>query len=97
MRRLLIVGAGEYGHVVRELALQVGYEKVEFLDDNSSIAVGKVSEFGRFAGEFDEFIVAIGNPAVRRSCVERLAGTFKLPTIVHPMAYVSPEASVGAG
>ena len=46
MRRLLIVGAGEYGHVVRELALQVGYEKVEFLDDNSPIAVGKVSEFG---------------------------------------------------
>ena len=42
MRRLLIVGAGEYGHVVRELALQIGYEKVEFLDDNSPEAVGCV-------------------------------------------------------
>ncbi len=67
------------------------------MDDNSPIAVGKVSEFGRFAGEFDEFIVAIGNPSVRRACVEKLAGTFKLATIVHPMAYVSSEASVGDG
>ena len=83
--------------MVRELALQVGYEKVEFLDDNSHIAVGKVSEFGRFAGEFDEFIVAIGNPVVRHSCVEKLTGTFKLATIVHPLAYVSSEASVGSG
>ncbi len=83
--------------MVRELALQVGYEKVEFLDDNSLEAVGRVDEFERFAGEFDEFIVAIGNPAVRRSCVEKLGGTFKLATIVHPLAYVSPEATVGAG
>ena len=83
--------------MVRELALQVGYEKVEFLDDNSHIAVGKVSEFGRFAGEFEEFIVAIGNPVVRHSCVEKLTGTFKLATIVHPLAYVSSEASVGSG
>lgn len=97
MRRLLIVGAGEYGHVVRELALQVGYEKVEFLDDNSPEAVGRVDEFERFAGEFDEFIVAIGNPSVRRACVEKLDGTFKLATIIHPLAYVSPEASIGAG
>lgn len=83
--------------MVRELALQVGYEKVEFLDDNSPIAVGKVSEFGRFAGEFDEFIVAIGNPVVRHSCVEKLTGTFELATIVHPLAYVSSEVSVGSG
>lgn len=77
MKTLLIVGAGEYGHVVRELAIGIGQEK--------------------FASEFDEFIVAIGNPAFRRQCVAKLSGTYTLATIVHPLAYVSPEASIAAG
>ena len=97
MKRLLIVGAGEYGHVVRELAFQVGYDEVEFLDDNSSEAICRIEDFGRVTSEFDEFIVAIGNPIVRRRCVELLKDSFDLATIIHPLAYVSKEAVIGAG
>ena len=97
MKKLLMVGAGEYGHVVRELALQVGYEAADFLDDNSPEAIGKIDDYSRVRDEYEEFIVAIGNPTVRKRSVEMMAGKFKLATIIHPMAYVSTEANIAAG
>ena len=33
MRSLLILGAGGFGQMVKETALQLGYENVVFLDD----------------------------------------------------------------
>lgn len=42
--KLLIIGAGGYGHLVKEIAVLNGYEIVDFLDDNSPLAIGKVNE-----------------------------------------------------
>ena len=33
MKSLLILGAGGFGHMIRETAGMLGYEKVSFLDD----------------------------------------------------------------
>ena len=33
MKSLLILGAGGFGHMIQETAMQLGYEKVSFLDD----------------------------------------------------------------
>ncbi len=33
MKSLLILGAGGFGQMVKETALELGYEKVVFLDD----------------------------------------------------------------
>lgn len=44
MKRLLIIGAGGHGKVVAEVAKDVGYEEIAFLDDISLEAIGKISE-----------------------------------------------------
>ena len=44
MKSLLVIGAGGYGRVVKEIAQLNGYGKIDFLDDNSSLAVGKIAD-----------------------------------------------------
>lgn len=50
-KRLLLLGAGGHGKVVREVALSLlnidgtsVYESVDFLDDNSKDAIGKIAD-----------------------------------------------------
>ena len=94
MKSLLIIGAGGYGWVVKEIALLNGYEKIEFLDDNSHIAVGKIKDLEDLQQQYDGAIVAIGNPEIRKKVFERIA---KPVTVIHPTAVVSPTAKVGQG
>ena len=94
---LLIVGAGEYGQLVKELAETLGYKKIDFLDDNSELAIGKVEEYQQFAPDYENFIVAIGNPNVRRQIIEKLQHSFALCTLIHPTAVVSKTAIIGEG
>ena len=42
-RKLLIIGAGGHGQVVAEIAMDLGYSKIDFIDDNSEIAIGTTS------------------------------------------------------
>ena len=64
---LLIFGAGGYGQVVKELAVETGkFNKIEFIDDNNPLAISKVSESEKFLKEFSCAIIAIGNPEVRQ-------------------------------
>ncbi len=93
MKRLLILGAGQYGFAVKEIAEAIGkYDAIEFLDDNNPIAVGKLSDVDKLGNA--EAIVAIGNPAVRKALSERIA---RPATLIHPKATVSPSANVGVG
>lgn len=93
MKNLLIVGAGE----LEELAVSCGYDKIGFLDDNAESALGRIDEYKKFTGDFSEFIVAVGNPEVRKKVVSLLEGEFKLATLIHSSAYVSNTATIGAG
>ncbi len=93
MKNLLILGAGQYGQAVKELAQATGrYKRIEFLDDNSKLAVGKLWEIQ--TREYDEAIVAMGNPAIRRQWLEKID---RRATLIHPAAIVMPSATVGAG
>ncbi len=95
---LLILGAGQYGQVAREVALaQGGYARVDFLDDSSPLAIGRLEELERF--EHEAAFVAIGNPAVREQWVERIRNgqKFTLATLMHPRAVVMPSAQVEEG
>lgn len=76
MKSLLIIGAGEYGHLVKELAEDCGYDKIAFLDDNSFEAIGKVSDAHLWKEEYTEFFIAIGNPKVRENVIAALEGLF---------------------
>lgn len=96
-KTIFIIGAGEYGQLVKELAEDCGYEKIDFLDDNSPLAIGTVSEAEKWSGTYKEFIVAIGNPAIREKIIEALEGTFELATLIHPSAYISKSAVIAKG
>lgn len=95
---LLIVGAGQYALLVKEIALDLGYEKIGFVDDDSVIAIGTVDKIQALFGEYTHGVVAIGNPAVRKEFTERLeACGYTVPALVHTRAYISPSAHIGAG
>lgn len=96
---LLILGAGQYGRVVRETAEAMEcYKKIDFLDDNCPIALGILADYELFVQEYSCAFVAIGNPRVRMQWLHKLeqAG-FELPILIHPSAYVSPSANLGRG
>ena len=94
---LLILGAGQYGQVVRETAEAMGcFSVISFLDDNSPLAIGKMEEYERFTQEYANAFVAMGNPQLRKQWLDRLelAG-YDLPVLIHPKAYVSSTAVLG--
>ena len=93
---LLIVGAGGYGQLVKEIAKLSGYKKIDFLDDNSDQAIGKVSEHMKYAN-YKNIIVAIGKPDIREKIVDEVECSFNLVSIVHPRAVVSDSAIVENG
>lgn len=92
--KLLIIGAGGYGRLVREIAELNGYDSIDFLDDNSELAVAKVDELDFIQKQYDGAIVAIGNPEVREKIYKRIA---KPVSVVHPSAFISKSAVVGNG
>lgn len=99
MNNLLILGAGQYGRVVRETAESMGcYGQIEFLDDNSPLAVGKLAQYEGYVTQFSSAFVAMGNPELRLRWLNdlKLAG-FDLPVLIHPRAYVSPSAKLEGG
>ena len=98
-KNLLILGAGQYGKVVRDTAVAMGgFGEIGFLDDASSLAVGKLAEYEAFCRNYCCAFVAMGNPALRKQWLEKLeqAG-FELPVLIHPMAWASPTAVLGKG
>lgn len=99
MNNLLIIGAGQYGRLVMEIAEDLGiYDRIDFADDNSGEAVCGVSAINDLYPEYGSIVVAIGDPAVRCSLTEMLLNTeFEIATIISTRAYVSPTASIGKG
>lgn len=98
MKSLLIIGAGEHGQVVAEIAEDCGYDKIGFLDDNSDMAIGKVKDISLFVEEYGNAFVGIGNNEVREKLIHRLDECgYDVVTLIHPTAYVSRSAVIGAG
>ena len=99
MKRLLILGAGQYGMVAKEIAeTMCRFERISFLDDNSSTAIGKLSDLNKCTNDFDSAVVAIGDAEKRLKLIEQLIGVgYDVPVLIHPQAYVAPSAEIGRG
>ena len=99
MKRLLIIGAGGHGRVVKEIAEACGYKIVDFLDDNASNAVGKINEAPYLVLNYDGVIVGIGNNVIRRDITAQLEKieVINLVTLIHPTAFVSGSTTIGKG
>lgn len=53
MNNLLILGAGQYGMVAREIVESMDcFDSISFLDDNNPIVIGKIHEYEDF---FDNY------------------------------------------
>ena len=54
MKSLLILGAGGFGQMVKETAIQLGYEEIVFLDDAAfgKDVVGKCCDYTARYGEY---------------------------------------------
>ena len=98
-KSLLILGAGQYGHVVRETAEAMDcFETIAFLDDNNPAAIGKLADYQNLRQEYTYAFVAMGNPRLRMQWLENLeAAGYELPVLVHPKAYISPTAVLCKG
>ena len=85
--------------MVKEIAESTDcFDEIAFLDDNNEIAIGRLESYQTLVCEYQYAIVAIGNPNIRLSYIEKLekAG-FVVETLVSPYAYVSPSAQIMAG
>ena len=92
MKSLLIIGAGSYGMLVKEIASLAGYERIDFLDDTNPCAVGRMDDIEHVQCQYDGAIIAVGNCEIR----EKLLGRMMHPvSLIHPCAWVSPSAVVG--
>lgn len=99
--RLIILGAGEFGKTIEDVAGQLDkYEKINFLDDKAEgeDILGKTDDFKNFINDYTEFYPAFGDNELRYNWILKLdeAGA-KIATIVHPSAYVSPKVVIGKG
>ncbi len=105
-KNLLIVGAGVYSALVKELALATKlYNKIDFIDDVATISfngdkvVGKVSDMANLLGEYNCAIVAIGNPEVRLQILDYIKANtnFEIVSIISPLSAISPSAIIEEG
>lgn len=98
-KNLLIVGTGQYGCVAKETAQAMRkFEKIDFVDDNSPLAIAATDALGKLRCEYEFAFVAIGCPDVRLAFIRTLEQLgYQVATLIHPMAYVAPSACVEKG
>ncbi|QNI75247.1 acetyltransferase [Synechococcus sp. MVIR-18-1] len=112
MASLLLLGAGGHARVVAETALSTGrFSSIAFLDDRCSGPAQLPDQLGwpvigpfsaahdrQICQQFQAALVAIGNATVRLQWLPRLAAAgYELPVVIHPTAWLSPSAQLGAG
>ena len=102
--RLIILGAGGYGQTVADIASQTGkYEEILFLDDNMNQAslypiAGRCSDYSLYKTGDTSMYPAFGNNESRVNWINRFIDEgISITTIIHPLAYVSPTATIAEG
>ncbi|QXD14331.1 acetyltransferase [Rhodocaloribacter litoris] len=110
MEPLVIVGAGGFGRETAALVEAINrhtpaWTLQGFVDDDPALAgqsrlgyplLGDVDWLLRQEGL--HYVLAVGNPQIRRRLARRLAGAPLSPArLVHPEASVHPSSSLGAG
>lgn len=105
-----IYGTGGSGKELLEMIerfpeLNGRWERLVFIDDVRPKGdfrghpMMPLEEFARsFATDAAEVVIAVGEPYYRqRMAAKAVAAGFGLATVIHPMAHVSPSATIGSG
>ncbi|MCI2107062.1 MAG: hypothetical protein LKK00_10195 [Intestinimonas sp.] len=101
---MLILGAGGQGQVVMETAEDIGiFEKIDFLDDNTSIpgvidTLDNLDNLDKYVEQYPMAFVAIGRNELRQALIEQLQSSGYIVLVLrHPTATISPTVEAGAG
>lgn len=99
MKNLLIIGAGQFGMIAKEIAESTArFDEIAFLDDNNRIAVGRLCDHISLSNKFDCAVIAIGSAETRLELIDKLENAgYEIITLIHNKAYVSRSAKVGKG
>ncbi|MBQ9845880.1 MAG: hypothetical protein IJO54_07340 [Oscillospiraceae bacterium] len=101
MKRLVILGFGGYGKTVADVVDSAKmYDEIIFLDDNSKDEKvnGVCRDYVNYIDENTWFYPAFGNNNLRVEWIYAFNGAgAQVATIIHPSAYVSPNAVVEKG
>jgi sugar O-acyltransferase (sialic acid O-acetyltransferase NeuD family) len=111
MNRLLIVGAGGFGREVLKWVHDISQSQIVdweiggFLDSNPNaldgfnVSLPILGDPWHFMPAFnDRFVCAIGNPSTKlRLCRHLKAQGAQFTTLIHPMAVIGPECTIGEG
>ena len=108
MKRLAIIGAGEFGKQVAEIAVIEGkVTPIAYYDDfasdkefNQLPIVGKIDQLtvDFEAGKFDCLFVAVGYNHLRfKQKIMREYSHIPFATIIHPSSVIEEAATIGAG
>lgn len=105
-KNLLIVGAGIYGMVARDIAEEMNcFDKIDFVDDekeetpDGNKVIGKISDLEKLSLDYSNIIIAIGNPKVRMALIKRITEEmpYRIVVLVSPRAYIAPSVQIGKG
>lgn len=101
MNKLIIIGAGGHGKVIADNALKNGYMDICFVDDRSTgecmgfPIVGASADIANLNDGKTDFIIGIGNNAVRKKIAEE--NDVNWITLIHPSAQIASCVSIGKG
>lgn len=106
-KRVIVIGAGGHGRSMAEAILLLGRDElIGFVDDGADAdsrvwsypMLGRTDALHTLREHAHAVVVAIGNNSVREKLHARVreAG-FELLSVIHPTAFVSPTAALGAG
>ncbi|WP_404405985.1 acetyltransferase [Jeotgalibacillus malaysiensis] len=103
--KLVIIGDGGHGKVIKDIAEAAGWSVSAILDDRykevtfeRDVLKGPVSAAQYFIGKGNQLILGIGSNTVRKSIVNQLnLDDEHYATVIHPSAVISKQAEVRAG
>ena len=101
MNRLVIVGAGGHGKVLADNALKNGYTDISFVDDSmwgscmDFPIIGTVADIERLNDGVTDFVIGIGNNAVRKIIAEGYDVNWV--TLIHPSAQIAANVVIEKG
>ncbi len=95
---LLIIGAGGHGQVIYDTAKLLNkYNTISFLDDQSELAIDKVSNYHLYKNKYEDVFIAIGNSQVREELMNKLKDMYNVVSIIHPSASIAASTKIGTG
>ncbi len=106
IKRLAIIGASGHGKVIADIAELNGWNEIVFFDDaypNVSFeknwkVVGSTANLILMKEDFDGFIVAIGDNAIRLDKTNMLISKgLNAVSLIHPNAVISKYVSIDVG